>query len=129
MGKFNFKQSAQQSTTLSEVMAGRDKLSMDDVMMKYPGGVTLTEFDMVTTPNPTTGEDSTYPVFAIKEDPHVYFFGGLMLTRTCTNWINGYDGDKELCRKEFKESGGVQVKFKRTKTSKGNTLIEPVFMD
>lgn len=118
-----FYTSAKAETVLSEIMQNREKLDVDEIITRYPDGITLTEFDMVTTYNAKKKEDATYPVFAFKEDENACFFGGMILNRIVNTWIAAYDGDIQTASKELKSSGGVKVKMSHKKTSAGNNLI------
>ena len=73
---------AQKATTASKVLEGRNRLTMDEVISKYPQGVRVIEMDMLT--NSATGE--TYPVVAT--DSNECFFGGAVLASICTEWLN-----------------------------------------
>ena len=44
----NFKDLAKRQTTLSEVMLDREKVTTEELMEKYPGGVTIIAFDYIT---------------------------------------------------------------------------------
>ena len=43
----DFRNMAKRQTTLSEVMTDRDKISTDDLIAKYPDGVTIVAFDYI----------------------------------------------------------------------------------
>ena len=61
MGSINFRQVAQDATSLSELMAGRTKVDTADVIAKYPEGITVTAVDLVEYEK--QGEPVEYPVF------------------------------------------------------------------
>ena len=117
----NFREMAKKETTLSRVMENRDKVSMDEIMNNYPGGVTITEFDFIHSTD-KKGNPTTYPVCAIKENENICFFGGSVLSKICMAWVDGYNGDVDLTSDELKKSGGVKMKFEKTTTKNGNNL-------
>ena len=43
----DFRNMAKRQTTLSEVMTDRDKISTDELIKKYPDGVTIVAFDYI----------------------------------------------------------------------------------
>lgn len=128
MGKMNFKAAAISATSLSPIMEGRPtKLGMDDIISKYPDGVTVTEFDFVTLKATKEGEsDKTFPVLAFEEDKSAYFFGGYVLAKICADWVTAYEGDVAAASEDLKADGGVKMRFKRgtTKGSKSITTVE-----
>lgn len=66
---------AQRETSLSRLMEGREKIKTEDIIKKYPNGVTLTEFDLVTI------DDSTFPVFAFAENDKECFLEVMCLQK------------------------------------------------
>lgn len=121
MSKNKFVAIAKKETVLSEVMEDRTKLSVDEIIEKYPNGVTIIEFDIVTIEDPKKGS-STFPVFAIKEDPETCFFGGAILSKIASEWANAYGGDIETASAELTKCGGVKIKMYAKKTKAGNNL-------
>lgn len=118
---FDFRKSAQSTTTLSPLMEGRLKVSMEDIMKRYPDGVTVNRFDFISYEDAKKGQ-VTYPVLTIAEDDSVCFFGGYILTRICNEWTSGFDGDVEATSAALAENGGVKMKFKAGKTKGGNSV-------
>lgn len=121
---FNFKQSAQESTLLSKLMGGRDKLMTDDIAGKR---LTIMEFDIATIENSKTGKTETYPVLVFQEYPDHYYNAGAAMMDVCTNWISAFDGDIGAASDALKESGGVTVIFTQTKTRSGNDFTSAFF--
>lgn len=124
MSNFNFTQVAKDNTVFSEVMAGREKVSMDDILKVFPEGVTVVEFDLVDQLN-EKGETDHYCICAIAEDEKVCFFGGMVLTKICDQWASSFPSVKEASD-TLKASGGVKMKFKRelTKNKRNVTTVE-----
>lgn len=114
MGKF--REAAIAATSLSEIMAGRDKMTTKEVAEKYPQGVTIIDFDIIHTTKQVKNEEGyivevpdAYPVFAIKEDENVFFSGGAVLNAIVKEWLAMYEGDMEQCRADLIADGGVAV--------------------
>lgn len=115
---FNFKDAAVQATTLSELMDGRDKLSIDDVISEHPGGVTIERFDMI-----DAGDGSEpYAVLVCSEEPKAFFFGGSVMSKICKQWAAAFGNDCKGASAELQSQGGVKVQFSHGKTKKGNNL-------
>lgn len=112
----NFAAIAKKETTLSRVMEGREKVTTEHLIEKYPEGVTLTEFDIINV------NGDTFPVFAIAENPAICFFGGKVLTNIASEWAGACGGDIEAASNELKAMGGVKVKMSAGRTKKGNSL-------
>ena len=115
---FNFKQSAQESTTLSELMADREKLTTEELVVKYPDGVTITAFDVI------DSNKGTYPVFHIKENDKVFYCGGIVLRKIVEGWLKGFNGDSDTANAELAKMGGVRVKLELGKTKDNNNLTK-----
>lgn len=123
MAQNKFLQAAQDALSGSKVMQGRTKISTEDIIKKYPDGVTVTEFDMI-----VKSDGACYPVMAFKEDPDKYFNGGSLANKIAQDWIKMYDGDISTASDELKASGGVKFKLsnKKTRTGKTITAFDPV---
>lgn len=107
---------AQRETSLSRLMEGREKIKTEDIIKKYPNGVTLTEFDLVTI------DDSTFPVFTFAENDKECFFGGHVLTKIAIGWVKACDGDVETASDNLKSCGGIRVQFELSRTNKNNNI-------
>lgn len=113
---FNFSQTAKEATTLSELMADRQKVSTNDIVKEFPDGVTVTGFDFV------SGKDGNYPIFVFKESEKSFFSGGIVLDKIARKWLDGFGGDLDKCNEELEKSGGVKIKLIMTRTKGGNNL-------
>lgn len=116
----DFRSLAMKATTLSELMVDKDKLSSEDIVRKYPDGVTLTDFDVV-----TSGQD-TYPVFSIAEEPDAFYMGGAILMKIVNSFVEAFDGDVDAASEEFSKSGGLKVILSMGRTKRGNSLVKVV---
>lgn len=116
-----FAEIAKKETSLSPVLQGRTKVSVSEIMSKYPDGVTIVGFDLIRTRD-KQGEESEYPVLAIEEDSSVCFFGGFVLHRIVKEWVALYSGDVAEASKSLTEAGGVKIKMHERKTKSGNNI-------
>lgn len=122
-----FREIAQQTTLLSPIMVGREKLDTEEVLNKE---LTITAFDFAPKfdqkgepiVDGVTGEVDTFGVVVFAEIPNAYYCVGTVFTKVCKAWMSGYDSAEEASE-ALREDGGVQVKFTSSKTKKGNNLI------
>ena len=113
----DFRNIAVNELSLSPLMSGRSQLKTDDLIGKT---VTVTDFDFATITD--KGEQKTFPVMLLAEYPDHYYNGGTLLNKLCIAWASAYDGDYEAASADLHESGGVQLRFRSTKTKSGNNL-------
>lgn len=115
----NFKQVAEQATTLSELMAGREKKTTDYMIKEFPNGFTILEFDMITI------KENMFPVVTIAEDSNIFYYGGTVLSKICEGWVKLYEGDITQASEDLKKSGGIKIKlsYGKTKTNQNLTQI------
>ena len=109
---------AKRATTLSPIMDGREKISTEDVIKKYPEGITVQEFDVVTTPD-KDGNPSTYPIITFAEDNTKFLYGGKALMDMVTMWLANFEGDVEATSNALKAAGGVKIKMRSSRTKQG----------
>ena len=123
---FDFKKVAQENTSLSAIMVGREKIDTDDVVNKE---LTIIAFDFApkfdkeghAIVDESTGEADTFGVVVFKEIPDSYYCVGTVFTKVCKAWAAGFDSPEEAS-KALESEGGVKVKFTPSKTKKGNNL-------
>lgn len=114
----NFKKIAEQELTLSPLMVGKEQIKTDDLIGQV---VTVTDFDFATITD-KDGSEKVYPVLLLAEYPNSYYNGGALLSKLCAAWAGACDGDVETASEALHKSGGVQLRFKSTKTKSGNNL-------
>lgn len=122
----DFRKVAQEKTLLSGIMVGRRKLETDEVINK---DLTIVGFDFApkfdTNGDPvidtSTGEADTFGVVIFAEIPDAYYCVGTVFTKVCKAWAAEFDSPEESSR-ELAESGGVKVRFRPSKTKRGNNL-------
>lgn len=114
----NFKDLAKRQTTLSEVMLDREKVTTEELMEKYPDGVTIIAFDYIN----SRKSKGKYPVFNIEEDPTVFCNGGTIIGRIFKDFIDACDGDVKAASDELRRQGGLAVKFGKGQTKAGDEV-------
>ena len=113
---YDFKGASKKATQTSKVLAGREKLTTDEVMRLYPNGVTVEMVDLL------NGANGSYPVFAIKDTKN-YFNGGSVAVAIVNEWLSGFDGDIEKLNAEL-QTAGVTFKLTKERTKRGNTVVK-----
>lgn len=122
-----FRKIAQDSTVLCQLMSGREKLDTQDVIGKK---LTITAFDFAPKfdkngqpiVDESTGLVDQYAVITFKEMPDKYYNCGIVFTKVCKAWMDGYDTPAEASE-DLAGEGGVMVEFIATKTKAGNNLV------
>lgn len=109
---------ARKETTISPLVGGKTKTSIQQIRMKYPDGITLTQFDLVS-------DEEPYAVFTFAEDPDAFAFGGQVLTKICLRWLAQFQGDMEATNEALAKAGGVRMRFD-TKVTKNNRTVTTV---
>lgn len=120
MAQNRFKALAIETTCLSELMADKDMVTTDYIISHYPEGVTIIGFDIVEL---SKNEEDRYPIFVIKEDPNIFFNGGLVLLKVAERWMDGYMSTDEAST-ELELAGGVGVKLTKAKTKNGRNITK-----
>lgn len=110
---------AKRQTTLSEVMNDREKITTQEVIERYPDGITIVAFDYIQSKK----SKGKYPVFNFSEDMTVFCNGGTVLDRIFTDFVNAMDGDVAAASNELRRQGGLQVKLSNGKTKAGDDLV------
>ena len=118
----NFKDKAKASTASCTLMENRTKIQTEELISRYPDGVTITGFDFL------TGDNGKYPVCIFKENDNECFFGGSAMTEICNSWMEGYTLPAD-CSKDLSAAGGVKIKFEKSKTKTGHNFIKASVVD
>ena len=113
----DFKKIALDATTMSELMNGRDKMDTEDLIKKYPNGVTIDFIDNVNMQQ-EDGEENVW-IFVTEEQPNKFTFAGFVLTKIFNNILDEFEGDYaemiETYNSALKEDK-LRVKLERAKT-------------
>lgn len=120
MTKLNLRKVAQDVTTLSPLMNGREKIKTADLIEKFPNGVHITECDLA--PNP---KGEPYAVILFKESDVYYYCGGMILTKVVNGMLEACNNDFSILNKELAEDP-IGVKLNEVKTSDGKNNLTTV---
>lgn len=113
----DFKKIALDATTMSELMSGRDKMDTEELIKKYPDGVTIDFIDNVNMQQ-EDGEEDVW-IFVTEEQPNKFTFAGFVLAKIFNNILSEFEGDYaemiETYNSALKEDK-LRVKLERAKT-------------
>jgi hypothetical protein len=115
-----FRDLAIEATSLSELMNGRTKVDTNDIIAKYPDGITITAVDMVEYEK--DGNPVEYPLFLFSENEGAFYAGGVVLKKIAKAWASKYDNDYAAMSKALAEEGGVKIKLSIGRAKTGNTI-------
>lgn len=113
----DFKKIALDATTMSELMNGRDKMDTEELIKKYPDGVTIDFIDNVNMQQ-EDGEENVW-IFVTEEQPNKFTFGGFVLAKIFNNILAECEGDYDAMIEEYNSSSKedkLRVKLERAKT-------------
>lgn len=118
---YNFKQKAVESIILSDLMQEREKISTEEVIKKYPEGITVTDFDFVTI------ENKTFVVLTFEEDKTKFLNGGFVLTKVFSEIVEDFEGEVEAAREEYSKcENKIVAVLSAGKTKDGKNNITKV---
>lgn len=111
----NLTQIAKESIAKSPIMEGKNKITTEEVVKDFAGGITLCDVDMI------QGDNGMYPVFNFVENPGVFLCGGTLLTKIVENWIAQCGSLAEVRRNLNEEN--VKVKLSQGKTKNNRNIV------
>lgn len=119
---------AKKKTEGSPVLTGRTKMTTDEIIARFPDGVTINGFDFL------NGKNGPYVVCCFRQDPLAFFNGGKILTEIFESFVMEYKQDdmtfedaQAACMLDF-EKEGLKVKLSNGRTKDGNrvTLVDVI---
>lgn len=113
----DFKKIALDATTMSELMSGRDKMDTEELIKKYPDGVTIDFIDNVNMQQ-EGGEENVW-IFVTEEQPGKFTFGGFVLAKIFNNILAEFEGDYDAMIETYNSApkeDKLRVKLERAKT-------------
>lgn len=114
----DFKKIALDTTTMSELMNGRNKMDTEELIKKYPDGVTIDFIDNVNM-SQEDGEAENVWIFVTEEQPDKFTFGGFVLAKIFNNILAEFEGDYDAMIEEYNSAlkeDKLRVKLERAKT-------------
>lgn len=113
----DFKKIALDATTMSEIMNGRDKMDTEELIKKYPEGVTIDFIDNVNMQQ-EDGEENVW-IFVTEEQPNKFTFAGFVLAKIFNNILAEFEGDYAEMIETYNSAlkkDKLRVKLERAKT-------------
>ena len=113
----DFKKIALDVTTMSELMSGRDKMDTEELIKKYPEGVTIDFIDNVNMQQ-EDGEENVW-IFVTEEQPNKFTFAGFVLAKIFNNILDEFEGDYAEMIERYNSAlreDKLRVKLERAKT-------------
>lgn len=125
----DFKKIALDATIMSELMNGRDKMDTEELIKKYPNGVTIDFIDNVNMQQ-EDGEENVW-IFVTEEQPDKFTFAGFVLAKIFNNILSEFEGDYdemiETYNSALKEDK-LRVKLERAKTKTKREITKVTVM-
>lgn len=125
----DFKKIALDATTISEIMNGRDKMDTEELIKKYPEGVTIDFIDNVNMQQ-EDGEENVW-IFVTEEQPNKFTFAGFVLAKIFNNILAEFEGDYaemiETYNSSLKEDK-LRVKLERAKTKAKREITKVIVL-
>lgn len=125
----DFKKIALDVTTMSELMSGRDKMDTEELIKKYPDGVTIDFIDNVNMQQ-EDGEENVW-IFVTEEQPNKFTFAGFVLAKIFNNILSEFGGDYaemiETYNSALKEDK-LRVKLERAKTKSKREITKVIVL-
>ena len=125
----DFKKVALDVTTMSELMNGRDKMDTEELIKKYPEGVTIDFIDNVNMQQ-EDGEENVW-IFVTEEQPDKFTFAGFVLAKIFNNILSEFEGDYaemiETYNSALKEDK-LRVKLERAKTKAKREITKVIVL-
>lgn len=125
----DFKKIALDATTMSEIMNGRDKMDTEELIKKYPEGVTIDFIDNVNMQQ-EDGEENVW-IFVTEEQPNKFTFAGFVLAKIFNNILAEFEGDYaemiETYNSALKEDK-LRVKLERAKTKAKREITKVIVL-
>lgn len=113
----DFKKIALDATTMSELMNERDKMDTEELIKKYPNGVTIDFIDNVNMQQ-EDGEENVW-IFVTEEQPNKFTFAGFVLAKIFNNILAEFEGDYAEMIETYNSAlkkDKLRVKLERAKT-------------
>lgn len=86
----NLKEIAKKTTAGNPIFDNREKMTTDEVIVKYPSGISITECALI------TSDKGEYAVIAFAENPNVFVTCGTILTHVVRSWIGALGSVEEV---------------------------------
>ena len=104
-----------ETNAMSELMTDREKIATEDIISRYPDGITINKFDKVSV------NDDTFYVFTFEEDETVFAFSGFVIAKFFDALVAKY-GNTDNANDALYDNGGIKVILESSKTKKNQPI-------
>lgn len=111
---------AKSSTSLSELMNGRQKGNLENMCGKQ---LTIAAVDTMKLYNTRTGNSDTIAIINFVEDEQNFYFGGVVWLNIINDWISSCMGDITEVNRQLQQEK-IQVTMSRERTKSGNNITK-----
>lgn len=129
----DFRKIAQKATTLAEIMEGREKLDTDEIIEKFPNGISIDEVEYVTIQKTVKADkksDETetqvdeFWAFHFTESKGTFSFAGFILAKIFNACLIECDGDYEELNNQLSRNPlKIKLTEGKTKSKQPITLV------
>ena len=120
----SFKNVAIESVTMSLLMVGRTAITTEEIITKYPKGITVDDFDIVDAV--IEDKPAHFAVITIEEDDKVYYTSGIIITKMVDAFVEEC-GNIETARAEYeKDKDKLKLKLTEGKNKSGKNNLTKV---
>lgn len=120
----NFRDVAKKAVKVSDLAEGKEKISTEEIIDKYPEKITINGFERCEMGNKVKF------IYTLKEEPEKFAYAGLMLEKCFNSIISAYGGDYIRAQKEFSlDKQGLPVKLEKKTTLDGNDITVVTILD
>ena len=106
----NLRNAAQKALTLSEIVENKEKISTEEIIEKYPDGITINNLDIVDI------RKQTNYVYTFVEEPDCFAYAGTVLKKVFDQLLQAEKGDLKQLRADLKAQKGLRVKLSTSTT-------------
>ena len=108
------KEIAEKTTAGNPIFDNREKMTTDEVIEKYPSGISITECALI------TSDKGEYAVIAFAEKPDVFVTSGTILTNIVREWVEAVGTIEEVNGMLVEQP--VRVKLRKILNKKNQPL-------
>lgn len=109
----SLREKAKAARNVNPIMEGREKITLDEIMAKYPQGVTIRECAIIH----DKAKESDYAVCVVDEEINFFFFGGVAILSMIENLLQDYESEADF-NAELKAEG-LPIKFEKKRSKNG----------
>lgn len=120
----SLKQVAQNSITLSPLMVDRVAVKTEDIVSKYPNGITVTDFDIVDAV--IDSKPAHFAVLTFAEDKTAYYTSGIIITKMIDAFVDECGSINEARANYDADSDKLKLKLEKGYDKSGTKNLTKV---